>query len=891
MTQDNTIKTINMENSPYRFFFLLVPFALVAVLGMATMGTSDTSLCIWWAVFLLLMGIITLPLAAKLWENFSSGGFFLSQPMGLIFTCLILWTFAHLKLFKLNMVCILISALIVAALCYVPKSLRQSLISKLDKKGFVEAVVVEETVFLLIFFLMCYFKGFLPNINGQEKYMDYGFIMSMLRNENLPANDMWLSGHSINYYYFGQYIWAVVIKATGIPSGVGYNLAMCSATAIPFGMSFSIGKFLIEAASKKGFMENKIVKYVAGFLTGCAVSLWGNSHSFFYDENSAGNKLLGFFSKLGINVGRTTEFFYPDSTRFIGWNPTIENNHGGDFTIEEFPFYSFLVGDLHAHVISMMIVLLISAVILSLICSVKLPDAKEIAINPSLDNLNTTEGRIFDELGSTFTPHLVLLAVLLGCAQMTNYWDFLIYFVFCSMGLFIANTMRSARFTNILGAFVFFVNVGAILLVYLSSGSNPPALFGLELLVLIASTLFCIVNPSALPRTSCQMSFLFTLACLTALPFNINFDMISNSLGKVKDRSSLYQLFILYGTHVFISVFFLVVVAISKNYRYSSQTKANKSKVKQSANGVIGSEYSFTNPIQKFFGQRNLIDVYVCGMVIVGIMLLAAPEIFYVRDIYTGGYLRSNTMFKFAFAAFIVLSTTMIYSVIRLLWFVKKDGKYSMTFFTVAIIFAFLLLVPAHYTMASLKQRCGELKRENYKTLDGTAYLSTHTSYIVSDNYSGNLVPYQACIEWFNSSVKGSPVICEAYGDSYTDSCIVSAYTGLPTVFGWQTHEWLWRFHGIVDQDSDTLVSDPTKDVWQLYITPRHQDVDVIYVSENLNDIQNIINKYQIEYIVLGDMERFKYGYDNYYMISQLGDVAFQNGTLTVFKVNPVPGQ
>ena len=885
MSQNNAT---DFASSPYRFFLLLIPFAVASVLGMSTMGSSDTSICIWWAVFLLLMGVVTLPLAAKLWENFSSGGFFLSQPMGLIFTCLILWTMTHLKLFRINVVCIIISAAIVAACCYLPKSLRQALIKKLDSKGFVEAVVIEETAFLVIFFLMCFFKGFLPDINGQEKFMDYGFIMSMLRNDKLPASDMWLSGKTINYYYFGQYIWAVVIKATGIPSGTGYTLSMCSATAIPFGMSFSIGKYLIEAASKKGFMENKIVKYVAGLLTGCAVSLWGNSHSFYYDEKSIGNGLLEFFSSLGINVGRTDSFFYPDSTRYIGWNPEVTTN-GGDFTIEEFPFYSYLVGDLHAHVISMMIVLLISAVILSMLSAVTLPSAEDIATVHSIDNLNTSNGRLFTEMKSTLTPHLILCAVLLGCAQMTNYWDFLIYFIFCSMGFFVANTIRSPKFATPLGAIIFAANVGGILLIYLSEGSNPPVLFALELVLLIASFLFCVTGPSALPRTSCQMSFLFTVATLTALPFNINFDMISNTLGKVKNHSSLYQLFILYGTHVIISVFFVAVVALTKNYRYTSQTKSAKAKNK-SNNGeaeIIGSEYSFTNPVQKFFGQRNLIDVFVCGMTIVGLMLLAAPEIFYVRDIYTGGYLRSNTMFKFAFAAFIILSTTMVYSVVRLLWYVTKKGRYSMAFFTFAILFAVMMLVPAHYTMASLKQRSGELKRENYKTIDGTAYLSNYTSSLVSERNPGNLTPYTECINWFNTSVEGSPVICEAYGDSYTDSCIVSAYTGLPTVFGWQTHEWLWRFHGIVDKETDTLVSDPDKDVWKIYISPRHNDIDVLYLSGNESEIQGIIDKYHIEYIVMGGIERFKYGYDNSYMFYQLGEIVYQYDDLTVFKVNP----
>ena len=118
---------------------------------------------------------------------------------------------------------------------------------------------------------------------------------------------------------------------------------------------------------------------------------------------------------------------------------------------------------------------------------------------------------------------------------------------------------------------------------------------------------------------------------------------------------------------------------------------------------------------------------------------------------------------------------------------------------------------------------------------------------------------------------------------------MISAYTGLPTVFGWQTHEWLWRFHGIVDEETDTLVSDPDKDVWKLYISPRHQDVDIIYLSENTTEIQRIIDKYQIEYIIVGDMERFKYGWDNSYIFYQLGSEVFRYEDLIVFKVTPNP--
>ena len=870
--------------SPLRFFFFLLPFAIATMLGVCTMGSKDTASCLWWAFVLLLMGLVTLPLATKIWENFSSGGFILSQTMGIVFTGLVLWTLTHVKIFRLNVICILLSAILVALCCYIPKTFRNSLVRKLNTQGFIEAAVIEETVFIVILFLMCYFKGFLPDINGQEKYMDYGFIMSMIRNDTLPANDMWLSGQSINYYYFGQYLWAVIIKASGVNTGAGYNIAMCSATAIPFALSFSIGKFLIEASAKRGFFDNKLVKYAAGLFTGCAVSLWGNSHSFYYDENSIGNSLLTTFKNWGINVGRTDSFFYPDSTRFIGWNPEVTTN-GGDFTIEEFPFYSYLVGDLHAHVISMMIVLLITAILLSLISSVTLPTDAEALVSTTFENLSSGTSRLVPEIKQTLNLHVVLIALLLGCAQMTNYWDFLIYFIYCAMALLIVNTIKSKDFVNLFGAIIFVINVGGILLIYLTVGSNPLLLYSLEAILMVAVFLFCVVSPSALPRTSFQMSFLFTFATLTALTFNLNFDMISNSLGKVKNTSPLYQLFILYGTHVIICVVFTVIVFVFKNYQFVSASKAKKL---NGSTPVIGENETFTNPVQKFFATRNVIDIFVCGMTVVGLMMIIAPEIFYVRDIYTAGYLRSNTMFKFCFAAFIILSIAMIYSVVRLLWFVNKKGKYSSVLFAVAIVFAIMLFVPAHYTMASLKQRCGkELKKEDYKQLDGTAYIDYYASSIVPENYAGNLSSYKVCVDWFNTNIKGDPVICEAYGDSYTDSCIISAYTGLPTVFGWQTHEWLWRFHGIVDKQQDLLVSDPEKDVWAIYITPRHNDVDTIYLSESPEEVQALIDKYQIQYIIIGDMERFKYGYDNSYIFALLGDSVFSYDTLTVYKVTP----
>ncbi|MBR5358148.1 MAG: hypothetical protein IK128_02940 [Clostridiales bacterium] len=880
-----SVKTSSLIEAPAKALFLLVPFVLLFALGALTMGMTDTLYVLRWAAVLFAGTLITLPIATKLFGSFGSGGFIMSQTISIVFVSLFVWTLTYMKIYAFNFVLVLVAAAVIGGISYGVPSLRKSLKDKLSEPLFIERIVIEECAFFLILTLMCYFKGFNAIINGQEKYMDYGFIMSMLRNPSLPANDMWLSGKPINYYYFGQFMYALLLKVSCIPPQVGYNIAMCTATAIPFGMSFSLGIMLNEAAVKFGLHENVFCKYLAGILTGCAVSLWGNSHSFFYDENSIGNGLLPFFRSLGFEVGDTDGYFYPNSTRYIGWNPEVTVN-GGDHTIEEFPFYSYLVGDLHAHVISMMVSLLIAALMLALICKTDFPSQIEKTAKRTKFNFSSPGGRIAVEYKETFYTELILAAVLLGVAQMTSYWDFLIYFIVCSMALLVVNTKRSLKFTDLVGVSFFLFNVLSILIIYLLFSSEPVALVIFEAAVASAAYLFTLYDPCALDRTSFQMSVLFTLAHLTALPFNLNFDMISNSLGRVKNTSDPFQLYILWGTHVIIGLVFIAVIAATKNFKLAA---AHNKKGASSKIVPIGPEKSeYTNPVQAFVGQRNIIDVFVCGIVVIGIMLLIAPEIFYVRDIYTSGYLRSNTMFKFTFAAFILLSVAMCYSIVRLFWVINKKGMFSSAALALALVELALCLVPAHYTYIALKQRCYDnLDKSNYRGLDGTAYLETYTCNFDYIDGSVNIGDYYAAVEWFNTNVSGSPVICEAYGNSYTDKCVVSAYTGLPTVFGWMTHEWLWRFQGIVDKETDTLKSDPQNDVFNNYITPRHNDIDIIYLSGNPQQVQSIVDKYGIEYIIIGNLEKYSYYADNNATFAQIGELVFSSGDLNVYKVTP----
>lgn len=878
-----------------KLLLLLIPTAITFLLSWFLMDTVNAMYVTVWQSTLLIFTIVGLPICFWFFKDFNNGGYSLSRSIGILLTSLIVWTLTYLKIYSFSQIFIIVAMLAIIIALLLIKPIRNNLLNKLSQKGVIEHMLVEELLFALVLVVLCFFKGMYPDINGQEKFMNFGFLNSMLRSSELPAKDMWLANENINYYYYGQYVYAMITKFIGISPNYSYMLSMCSAIAIPFMSAYTIGYELICMARKNGAKIPYLASIVAGILTGLTTTIFGNSHAFFYDSQSIGNKFINYLATKGVKVGKTDGFFYPDSTRFIGHNPdsyvydaatnTVISN--GDYTIHEFPFYSYLIGDLHAHVISMMVVTLIAALAIALVYKVTSPSRYERAIAPfaklqggfSIDSSAITPERIIYELRNLFNPETIALAVLLGIATMTNYWDFLIYFIFCSMTCLVVNVVRSKDFFSTFSSMVFVLDLGVILGAYMLFSEKVWIHVFIQLLLFVCVFFLTCLFPSALSRTALTMNLMFTLSNIIAMPFNLNFDMISNKIAKTKAHSSFYQLFILWCVHVGIALIFIIYVICTKNYITYKNNKKQTVTTNKPNDG-------YTNAVSKFFGERNIADIFVCGMAVTGFLMLIAPEIIYVRDIYTGGYLRSNTMFKFTFAGFIILSIVIAYTVIRLFWFTNKNGSYSGIAFTIAIVCALLLFIPSHYTYLSLEQRSGELKKSNFKTLDGTSYISTYQSSSVTGN-EGNLSDYKNCIDWFNKEVEGSHNICEAYGASYTDYDIVSSYTGLPTVFGWQTHEWLWRYHGIVDEEKDELVVDPERNVFDLYINPRHADVDTVYKSADVAEIQAIIDKYNIEYIISGPIEFETYGYINNDVFDQLGTIAFESGYVRVYQVTP----
>ena len=872
----NSARLSTEKFNPIRMLWFLIP-VLSALLFSSLLEKDQGSFLTWW-VTLLAFGIAGFPIACHFFAAFRGRCYGFAKAIGILSSSFVLWTLCYLHVveFTRAWICIIVAFLFMIS--WGLPATRKAAVSALSSSANVTEIAWQETIFVIALLFMCYLKGCRPEINGEEKFMDFAFLNSLIRTDTLPAPDPWLAGYSINYYYYGQYIYAFIAKITGIFPGVAYNLSMCTTFAFSFSMAYTLGSMFFDSAIRKGMQASSAFRVFGGILSGLAVSVFGNSHAFFYDETSSGNGFLYFLKNLGVQVGKTVGFFYPDSTRYIGHNPdsflrndaTGEIIALGDYTIHEFPYYSYLLGDLHAHVIGLLIVMLIVGLLFSLYDKSGPAGVEEQLIHafPNLTDLEKFPDRLAYEIRHLLRPEIIAVGLLLGMATMCNYWDFLIYFIVGSMALLLYNALTSGHFASLSGIPLFLLQIFLILTVYLQYSKNAYLLVGAQCIVLAIILVGTTLLPCALTRTGTGMSFLFSMASLCALTFNSRFDMIANSLAKTENQSPVYQFLILWGVHLIFAVLLIIITVLSRKGAVSHGIPENRG----------------TNAVATFIGTRWASDVYMSGITVVAFLLLAAPEIFYVRDIYGGSYKRANTMFKFAFEAFVLLSLVMAYTFIRFLLIRRNTTSRWVGVVAGAVILSLLLCIPMRYPFISTEQRTGRLSEVEYIGLDGTSHLINRDSPQIAIS-GADMAGYAAGITWFNENVTGNPVICEAYGYSYTDSCTISAYTGLPTIMGWHTHEWLWHFQGIVNEAGE-LDADPAKpDVFVDIINPRQNDVRNIYTSSDTMAVLWILDKYDVKYLVVGDIERTLFPELDDDFLRTLGTVVFEFGTFYIIQI------
>ncbi len=449
---------------------------------------QDLKYVLFWWLILFLVGSLSLPLILSVFKKFWDRGYIFSKTVSLIIVTYIVFVLGIFKFlsFTSSNIFLIIVLFLVADLAFLfQKQRRQSFFSEVKKHQ--KIILLEELIFLSVLIFWSYIRGFDPNINSLEKFMDWGFINSILRGTYIAPADMWYAGEPINYYYFGHLIFALLTKISGIHSAITYNLALATICALVFTGGFSLASNLVFLyhhflnSDKKTSLpskRNQIPKVkvasvdwkifvLPGIFSAILLTFGGNLHLVYKltQLNISQNNGQLVLTKDAFNKA-VASYWYPDATRFIGFDPDTK-----DKTIHEFPLYSFIVADLHGHLNDIPVVIFFLAFLLA----------------ASLTNIKTFSPRLFIPSG-----------LILSVAFMTNAWDFFVYGLVFAVVVFLVSWSKQGFFRSVNTVFV----------------------NGLSTIV---------------------FWYLFTL------PFSLNFIPMAEGVRLVDSRTPFYQLFILYG--------------------------------------------------------------------------------------------------------------------------------------------------------------------------------------------------------------------------------------------------------------------------------------------------------------------------------------------------------
>lgn len=654
--------------------------------------------------------------------------------------------------------------------------------------------------------------------------MDFSFLTVLTRSETLPPPDPWMAGFPLNYYYFGHFLVATLTKLTGVLPQFAYNLAFALWPALVLVLIFSL-------------LYNLTKRYFAGVIGVVFATVLGN--------------LDGCF--LLIDWLRKKEPVY----RFF--RPAHEVI---PYTVHEFPFWTFIFVDLHAHLLNMpfLITTLLFGLHLLLLKgtheqSLPVPTAAR-GIETGLTILILgTLGVISSWDYPTGVIFLILIA-LLNCWQNRSRQHRSWKGTFKPLGYVLA-VILPGSFTAYLPFYAGFSRSGMGLGLV---GSATTSLS--DFLTIFGFFLFCIL--SYLLYIYRQPHFSQRSWRTIVLPLIAAIVLYAALLGIMQVNYAV----------LFFALFLLIF---------------GSSSLLKDMNGATGLDPR-TLPQQLF--------IWVC--LSYACLIVIGCEVIFVRDFlqggkehyllpflnrsitfYTGDYKRMNTIFKFYIPAWFLFSIAAAYSVSRLESACSRLKNRWGSYAPAALLSNLLKTSPARGVLGGVWLAAGvffflcaavfpvmgiyarrhqqDVYHRTYfaPTLDGLAYLSE----IKPDEY--------LAIRWLQIHVAGTPVILEAPGADYLyEYARISANSGLPTVLGWRSH---------ADQ----------REHWHR-THRREQDVREIYTTPNLQRTMQLLRAYHVQYIYIGFTERRDFPPEQLQKFAnapQYFEKVFQSGDTIIYRI------
>lgn len=839
-----------------------------------------------WYLVLTVLGWVSFPLIYHLLPALKDRGFAFSRAFGLLLWAFLFWLLGSFGILRNDLGGILFALGIVLVLVYWSwrKQSEGEFFNWLKENW--KMVLVVEILFAIAFFGFAWFRAISPEIHATEKPMELAFINAILRSPNMPPNDPWLAGYAISYYYFGYVMIAMLAKVTGVVSGVAFNLGI----AMIFSM-VSIGAYgmVYNLLSISEELKKNRSRIFLALLAPLFVLIVSNAEGFlerlhqrgFLWETDANGTLVSTFwqDTLDIKDLENPPILSEDgSPRHWWWwrgsrvvrdysYPIIfdiapeevpeglvyfEGNAVRDLeVIDEFPFFSFWLADLHPHVLIMPFIFLAMGLALNLYLLESNRKFKIFKIEYEFDR-------------KTFW----LAAFVFGGLAFLNMWDFPIYVGLFAMAYLLkqgnAKGWHWERMTEflVLGLslgingvifyFPFFLSfssqAGGILpnIVNPTRGWQLWTMFAPLFIPLFVFLLYVlkerknsswwkgIVGSVGTTLLLLLASLLLVLGATFLIPALIPPDPLAVGTGNL----FLTQ----FGTETTLKE--LMTESFSRRINYPGGWLTLTILIGL----VLGAVWPFKKS-KEAENQNKTHHGFVILMILLGGLLVLVPEFIYLRDNFGN---RMNTIFKFYIQAWLLWAVAAAYGSAILLSKIKKSF-WAIIYFPILIV---VLWIGLSYPAIAWDVRVGGFyERESQALeLDGTL----HNWYLSPDD--------QAAVAWLQNAPMGTLV--EAVGPNggqYSSYARISTHTGIPTILGWAGHEGQWR-GGYAE------------------VGNRADEVKRIYTSSSWTQTELLLKLYNVRYVYLGQLERNTYDlYEG--KLQEYLTVVFQQGNVTIYEV------
>ncbi len=790
-----------------------------------------------WLLVVELAYLVALPLSMFIFRPLPDRGIVLARVLGLLGVSYVAWLSVSLGWIDFSRTALLLGFLTIGSLSALVLVTRWREIKQFLIEHW-RLLLLGEVLFIAAFLAFVAIRAANPDLwhqwRGGEKPMELAYLNAVVRSTSLPPFDPWFAGGYLNYYYWGYFVLAGLIRVTGILPAMAFNLAVPLFFALAVTGAYSLVYNLAEgvrrtqepapvgesaAAGESPGRRRRWTLWTpagAGLLAGLFTAVMGNLDGMVQIVQGTWYKLVDGRVFPAFDFWRSSrmlpfqENFDPSPLLF--WVPDkIPNAPDMSSHITEFPFFTFLFADLHAHMMVIPFTLLVIGLGLNLVVGLR------------------NNGWLWTVAAAG------ALSLALGALWVINSWDYPSYLLLTLALLGLA--------------------------VYFKPGPVP---LKVTLLISLAAGVVA-------------------LSLLAFLPFHQSYEAFNAGIEASKWRTSIDRFLGIHGLFLFIIATFLIYQA-----RFVLKEAVLGIWLRPPSEWLGGGGLQLTW-LQAGLGFASLAAVLLAAtgywtavMLLVFLMLAGtvARELLRSRDrdlpfasvplVLLGMALaigigvelvrlqgdigRMNTFFKYYLEVWVLLSIVSVY----MLWRLGSQGVFRRwNWWKGAWMVMLVLLIGSSliYTVMGTRTRVGDRFNPGPATLDGTAYME-QAVHRERDQPFG-LRSDREAILWLQDNVAGSPVVLEAHDEQYHWSARISIYTGLPTVLGWPWHQMQQRWD------------------YQGEIRERASRIREMYETTDPRRAETLLRQYDVKYIMVGELERIYYSHPGLLKFSRMADAGF----------------